>query len=217
MKSKDRVLDAIIECGIVAVVRGQSSARIHSAINAALEGGINVIEVTFTVPNALEIIRQLASSVGDNVILGAGTVLTAEMAEDAITAGAQFVVSPNTSIPVIEVAKTHEVPVFPGALTPTEVVVAWQAGADIVKIFPANVMGPAYLKDLHGPLPQVKFMPTGGVNLDTARAYLENGAVALGVGGDLINKQLMEEGRFSEITERARKFKEIISDFRKQA
>jgi len=217
MKSKDRVLDAIIECGIVAVVRGQSSARIHSAIDAALEGGINVIEVTFTVPNALEIIRQLASSVGDNVILGAGTVLTAEMAEDAITAGAQFVVSPNTSIPVIEVAKTHEVPVFPGALTPTEVVVAWQAGADIVKIFPANVMGPAYLKDLHGPLPQVKFMPTGGVNLDTARAYLENGAVALGVGGDLINKQLMEEGRFSEITERARKFKEIISDFRKQA
>jgi len=217
MKSKDRVLDAIIECGIVAVVRGQSSARIHSAIDAALEGGINVIEVTFTVPNALEIIRQLASSVEDNVILGAGTVLTPEMAEDAITAGAQFVVSPNTSIPVIEVAKTHEVPVFPGALTPTEVVVAWQAGADIVKIFPANVMGPAYLKDLHGPLPQVKFMPTGGVNLDTARAYLENGAVALGVGGDLINKQLMEEGRFSEITERARKFKEIISDFRKQA
>ena len=111
-------------------------------------------------------------------------------------------------------AKSRGVPVCPGALTPTEVVTAWQAGADVIKIFPANVMGPKYLKDLHGPLPDVPFMPTGGVNLNTAREYLENGAVALGVGGDLINKQLMDEGNFAEITDRARQFRQIVTEFR---
>lgn len=215
MRSKQEILQNIIECGIVAVVRGQSSEQIYKAIEAALVGGVSVIEVTFTVPNALEIIRQLADTVSENVVLGAGTVLTPHMAREALTAGAEFIVSPNTNVQVIETAKNHDAPVFPGALTPTEVLTAWQAGADIVKIFPANAVGPTYLKDLHGPFPEIKFMPTGGVNLSTARAYLENGAVALGVGGDLINRQLMEEGRFDEITERARKFREIVLDFRK--
>ena len=211
---KKQVLDRITECGIVAIVRGQSDEKILKAIEAALAGGINVIEVTFTVPNALRIIEKLAGQVGDDVVLGAGTVLTAEMAASAIDAGAQFIVSPSTSLPVIEAAKSRGMPVFPGALTPTEVVTAWQAGADVIKIFPANVMGPKYLKDLHGPLPDVPFMPTGGVNLDTARAYLENGAVALGVGGDLINKKLMDEDNFAEITKRAKQFREIVTEFR---
>lgn len=211
---KSQVLAGILDCGIAAVVRGETDDLIMKAIDAALEGGVSVIEVTFTVPNALEIIRKLADKVGGEVILGAGTVLTPEMAADAVDAGARFIVSPSTSIATIDAAKSRDVPVFPGALTPTEVVTAWQAGADIVKIFPAGVMGPKYLKDLHGPLPQVKFMPTGGVNLDTARAYLENGAAALGIGGDLINKKLMDEGNFAEITDRARKFRQIVLEYR---
>ncbi|HUV04150.1 MAG TPA: bifunctional 4-hydroxy-2-oxoglutarate aldolase/2-dehydro-3-deoxy-phosphogluconate aldolase [Armatimonadota bacterium] len=214
MKDKQQVLDGILECGIVAVVRGTSDELIMKAIEAALDGGINVIEVAFTVPNALEIIKRLAASVSDDVILGAGTVLTPEMAADAVDASAQFIVSPNVNLATIEMAKSRGVPVFPGALTPTEIITAWQAGADMVKIFPANVMGPAYLKDLHGPFPQIKFMPTGGVNLSTARDYLENGAAALGVGGDLINRKLMEEGNFAEITNRARKFRDIVREFR---
>jgi len=214
MKDKQQVLDGIIECGIVAVVRGTSDELIMKAIEAALDGGLNVVEVAFTVPNALEIIKRLAESVSDDVILGAGTVLTPEMAADAVDAGAQFIVSPNVDLATIEMAKSRGVPVFPGALTPTEVATAWQAGADMVKIFPANVMGPAYLKDLHGPFPQIKFMPTGGVNLNTARDYLENGAAALGVGGDLINRKLMEEGNFAEIASRARKFRQIVREFR---
>jgi 2-dehydro-3-deoxyphosphogluconate aldolase/(4S)-4-hydroxy-2-oxoglutarate aldolase len=211
---KKQVLERIIECGIVAIVRGQSDDLILKAIEAALAGGINVIEVTFTVPNALRIIEKLAGQLSSDVVLGAGTVLSPEKAASAIDAGAQFIVSPNTDVSVIETAKSRGVLSCPGALTPTEVVTAWQAGADVIKIFPASVMGPKYLKDLHGPLPDIPFMPTGGVNLSTAREYLENGAVALGVGGDLINKKLMDEGNFAEITNRARQFKHIINDFR---
>ena len=214
MKDKDQVLAGILDCGIAAVVRGTSDELIMKAIEAALDGGVNVIEVTFTVPNALEIIERLAAKVSEDVILGAGTVLTAEMAANALDAGAQFIVSPSTSLATIEMAKSRGVPVFPGALTPTEVITAWQAGGDIIKIFPANVVGPTYLKDLHGPFPDIPFMPTGGVDLNTARSWLENGAVCLGVGGALIDKKLMAEGNFAEITNRARKFREIIEEFR---
>ena len=214
MRDKKQVVDGIVGCGIMAVVRGRSDELISKAIEAVLEGGVNVIEVAFTVPNALEIIRRLASEVSEDVILGAGTVLTPEMASDAVQAGAEFIVSPNTNVATIEMAKSKGVPVFPGALTPTEVVTAWHAGADMVKIFPANVMGPSYLKDLHGPLPDVPFIPTGGVDLGTAREYLENGAAVLGVGGGLVNKKLMEAEDFAEIASRARKFREIIRGFR---
>lgn len=214
MRDKKQVVDGIVGCGIMAVVRGRSDELILKAIEAVLEGGVNVIEVAFTVPNALEIIRRLAGEVSEDVILGAGTVLTPEMASDAVQAGAEFIVSPNTNVATIEMAKSKGVPVFPGALTPTEVVTAWRAGADMVKIFPANVMGPSYLKDLHGPLPDVPFIPTGGVDLGTAREYLENGAAVLGVGGGLVNKKLMEAEDFAEIASRARKFREIIRGFR---
>ena len=214
MKSKQQILDGILECGIVAVVRAESGDLAHKAIEAALEGGVSVIEVTFTVPGALEIIRSLAKSLGKDAILGAGTVLAPQTATDAIEAGARFIVSPCISVPVIEAAKRKGAAVFPGALTPTEVVTAWQSGADMVKIFPANAMGPGYLKDLHGPLPQVKFMPMGGVSLNTAMDYLKCGAAALGVGGDLINKKLMAEGNFAEITARALKFRSIVQEFR---
>ena len=216
MKDKKQILDGILECGIAAVVRGQSDEQILKAVEAALEGGVNVIEVTFTVPNPLEIISKLAAKVSDDVILGAGTVLTPEMAASAVDAGAQFIVSPSTNLATIEMAKSRGVLVFPGALTPTEVITAWQAGGDIIKIFPANVMGPSYFKDLHGPFPDIPFMPTGGVDLNTAKSWLEAGAVCLGVGGALIDKKLMAEGNFAEITARARKFREIVQEFKKQ-
>jgi len=214
MRDKQQILDGILDCGIAAVVRAESAELAFQAIGAALAGGVNVIEVTFTVPGALEIIRELAAKTGDDVILGAGTVLDPETAANAVDAGARFIVSPSTNLATIEMAKSKGAAVFPGALTPTEVITAWQAGADVIKIFPANVMGPSYFKDLHGPFPYIPFMPTGGVDLTTARTWLENGAVALGVGGALIDKKLMKDGNFEEITNRARKFREIVKEFK---
>lgn len=214
MTDKKQILDGILECGIAAVVRGESEEQILRAIEAALQGGVNVIEVTFTVPNPLRIIEALAEGLSDDVILGAGTVLTPETASNAVDAGAQFIVSPSTNLETIEMAKSRGVPVFPGALTPTEVITAWQAGGDVIKIFPANVMGPSYLRDLHGPFPDIPFMPTGGVDLGTARSWLEAGAACLGVGGALIDRKLMAAGDYTEITSRARKFREIVREFR---
>ena len=211
---KKHVIDAIIECGIVAVVRAESSELALRAVEAALAGGVNAIEVTFTVPGALEVIRTLSKGVSSDVILGAGTVLDPQTALDAVDAGARFIVSPNVNLATIEAAKSKGVAVFPGAFTPTEVLTAWQAGGDIIKIFPANVVGPSYFKDLHGPFPNIPLMPTGGVDLSTARSWLEHGAVALGVGGALIDRKLLKDGNFGEITERAKKFREIVSEFR---
>ncbi|MFQ3550295.1 MAG: bifunctional 4-hydroxy-2-oxoglutarate aldolase/2-dehydro-3-deoxy-phosphogluconate aldolase [Armatimonadota bacterium] len=214
MSNKEKTLNGILECGVAAVVRAENAELASKAISAAIEGGVNVIEVTFTVPGALDIIKQLAESNIDGLILGAGTVTTPDLAEKAIDNGAEFIVSPNTNLNVIEVAKKRDVPMFPGALTPTEVFTAYSAGADIVKIFPANVMGPTYLKDIHGPFPKIPLMPTGGVDLNTAMEWLECGAVCLGVGGALINKKLMADGNFAEITSRAKKFTEIVKEFR---
>jgi 2-dehydro-3-deoxyphosphogluconate aldolase/(4S)-4-hydroxy-2-oxoglutarate aldolase len=214
MRDKKQVLEGILECGIAAVVRAESADLAFKAIEAALAGGVNVIEVTFTVPGALGIIRQLATQMTDDVILGAGTVLDPDTAVNAIGAGARFIVSPSTNLKTIEAAKSKGAAVFPGALTPTEVITAWQAGGDIIKIFPANVVGPSYFKDLHGPFPDIPLMPTGGVDLTTARTWLEHGAVCLGVGGALIDKKLMKEGNFAEITSRAKRFREIIREFR---
>ncbi len=213
---KKQVIEAVEECGIVAVIRAESADLALKAVEAAMAGGVTAIEVTFTVPGALELIRTLAKEVSDEIVLGAGTVLDAQTALNAIEAGAKFIVSPNTNVSTIEAAKSKGAAVFPGAFTPTEVITAWQAGGDIIKIFPANVVGPTYFKDLHGPFPEIPLMPTGGVDLSTARTWLEHGAVALGVGSALIDKKLMNEGNFAEITERARKFREIIVQFRSQ-
>ena len=214
MKEKKLILDAIIDCGIAAVVRAESADLAFKAVEAALAGGINVIEITFTVPGVLDIIRELARKTADGVILGAGTVLSPDNAADAIKAGAQFIVSPSTNLETIAAARSRGAAVFPGALTPTEVITAWQAGGDIIKIFPANTMGPSYLRALHGPFPEIPFMPTGGVDLDNAAAWLEAGAVALGLGATLIDKKLMAQGNFAEITNRSRKFREIVIEFR---
>jgi 2-dehydro-3-deoxyphosphogluconate aldolase/(4S)-4-hydroxy-2-oxoglutarate aldolase len=216
MRTKQETLDAVIDCGIVAVVRGESAEPVFKAIDAVMKGGVTVIEVTFTVPGALEIIRQLAKEIPDNVVLGAGTVLDAKTAWEAINAGAEFIVSPSFNAEVVHTTSSNGKAVMPGALTPTEVVTAWQAGADLVKIFPITAMGPQYLKDLHGPLPQVKFIPTGGIDLSNAADYIKAGASALGVGGSLVDKKLVAAGDWAALTDRARKFTDVVKEARGQ-
>lgn len=212
MENRQETLQRILDCGIVAVVRGESAEPVLKVIDAVRKGGVNVIEVTFTVPGALEIIRTLAKNLPEGVILGAGTVLTPELAADAISAGAQFVVSPGLNVKVIDAAHWYGKPAIPGALTPTEVVTALQAGAGAIKIFPVNVMGPGYLKDLHGPLPGVKFVPTGGIDLMNAADYVKAGAAALGVGSSLIDKKLVQAGDWDALTDRARKFVQVVEE-----
>lgn len=214
MRTKQETLQAVKDCGIVAVVRGESAEPVMKAIDAVMKGGVTIIEVTFTVPGALEIIRQLAKEIPDNVVLGAGTVLDPKTAANAIEAGAQFIVSPSLNLDVIKTVIDAGKAVMPGALTPTEVVTAWQAGADLVKIFPITSMGPGYLKDLHGPLPQVQFIPTGGIDLSNAADYIKAGAAALGVGGSLVDKKLVAAGDWAALTDRAVKFTQIVKQAR---
>jgi 2-dehydro-3-deoxyphosphogluconate aldolase/(4S)-4-hydroxy-2-oxoglutarate aldolase len=175
---------------------------------------VTVAEVTLTVPNALDIIREANRQLGDRVLLGAGTVLDSETARAAILAGAEFIVAPNLNVDVVRLCRRYDKLVMPGAFTPTEVFAAWEAGADIVKVFPADALGPAFFKAMRGPLPQVKLMPTGGVDLTTAAEYLKAGAVCLGVGGQLVDPQLVAARNFARITALARQFVEIVEKHR---
>jgi len=172
------------------------------------------MEVTFTVPRVTQVLEKVASKLGSRVLLGAGTVLDPETARAAILAGAEFIVAPSVNLEVIELCRRYSKLVMPGALTPTEVVTAWQAGADIVKIFPSELTGPKYLKALHGPLPHVRLMPTGGVNLDTAVDFLKAGACALGIGGQLVDQKAIAAGDLKKIENLARQYVEIITRFR---
>ena len=212
--SKIDDLQRVLQSGIVAVLRADDGRRLADAAEALLAGGVDVMEVTFTVPAAHRVIEQVAERLGGRVLLGAGTVLDSETARIALLSGAQFIVSPSTSPAVIELCQRYDRLVMPGALTPTEVVAAWQAGADIVKVFPSDVGGPSYLKALKGPLPQVRMMPTGGVSLETASDFLRAGACALGVGGSLVSADLLRDNDLSSIEQRARKFVEIWSQHR---
>jgi len=203
-------LDRILKSRIVAVIRADSSEKVVQIARALAEGGVDVLEVTFTVPAAHRVLEQVAAEMGDRVLLGAGTVLDSETARVALLSGARFVVSPVVDARVIEMCRRYDRLVMPGAYTPTEVLSAWQAGADMVKIFPADVGGPAYLKALHGPLPHVRLMPTGGVNLDTAAEFLAAGACALGAGGSLVEKKAVAAGDMERITSLARQFREVV-------
>lgn len=202
----ERVLRSVI----VAVIRAPSGQQLADVAQALLAGGVEVMEITFTVPRAARIIEQVADQLGDKILLGAGTVLDAETARIALLAGAEFIVSPSVNLDVIRVCRRYGKLAMPGALTPTEVVTAFEAGADIVKIFPCDVGGPAYLKSLHGPLPQIPLMPTGGVTLETAADYLKAGACALGVGGSLVESKAVTDRDFARIEEQARKFQAIV-------
>jgi 2-dehydro-3-deoxyphosphogluconate aldolase/(4S)-4-hydroxy-2-oxoglutarate aldolase len=209
--NKEQVLGTIREVGIVPVVRAESADEAARAIDAIRAGGVPVIEITLTVPGAIRLIDDLARRFGDDAVVGAGTVLDPETARACILAGARFVVSPSLNRDTIACCRRYGVPVMPGALTPTEVVTAWEAGADLVKVFPCSALGGAsYIKALKAPLPQIDLVPTGGVNLQTAADFIKAGAAALGLGADLVDLKALREGKAQEITERARKLVEIV-------
>jgi len=209
--AKGDVLKRIRDVGLIPVMRSRSKDLVRRAVAAIRQGGVTVVEITMTVPGAVDVIGELRSSLGDEMLVGAGTVLTAEAATQCIKAGAQFIVSPCTDEAVIAASRAADVVVMPGALTPTEIVHAWSFGADIVKVFPADAMGGApYLKALKGPLPHIKLVPTGGVTLKTAASFLDAGAEAVGVGGDLVDFAALEHGRDDELVSRAQEFVAIV-------
>ncbi|AMV28083.1 KHG/KDPG aldolase [Gemmata sp. SH-PL17] len=213
--SREQDLQRVTECGIVAVVRFSSPEPLVEVVKALADGGVTVAEVTFTVPNALDVIRAAKKQLGDRVLLGAGTVLDPETARAALLAGAEFIVAPNLNVDVIKVCRRYDKLVMPGAFTPTEVLTAWEAGADIVKVFPAEVVGPPFFKALRGPLPQVKLMPTGGVDLNTAPEFLKAGAVCLGVGSQMVEPKAVAAGDFARITQLAKQYAEVVKQYRK--
>ena len=209
--TKEKALTKIREVGLVPIVRvptEEDAARVAEAIVAA---GIGIAEVTMTVPGALRVMEGVAARYGDKVLLGAGTILDPETCRAAILAGAEFIVTPALDVRVIEMARRYSKPVFPGTLTPTEVVTAWQAGADMVKIFPCGpVGGPKYIKALKGPLPQIDMVPTGGVSLENAAEFIKAGAAAVAVGSELVDLKVLKEGKFEQVAETARKFVEAV-------
>lgn len=211
MMTKEQILQRLHEIAIVPVLRAPSMEAALAIAEAVAAGGVTVLEVTLTVPGAVEVIRKLAASAGDRLLVGAGTVLDPETAQACIQAGAQFIVSPALHIPTIEFCRREGIAVMPGALTPTEVLTAWQAGADVVKVFPCSAAGGAsYLKALKAPFPQIALLPTGGVSLATAADFLKAGAFAIGVGSDLVDNDAIRRGQPEIITENARKYVEIV-------
>ncbi len=205
----------ILEIGLIPVIRADSSDIAMRAVDAIRQGGISVLEITMTVPGAIRIIEDVARRFGSDAIVGAGTVLDSETARACILAGAQFIVSPALDLDTIACCRRYSIPVMPGAMTPSEVVTAWKAGADFVKIFPANALGgPSYLKALKAPLPQVELVPTGGVSLKTASDFIKAGAAALGVGTDLVDTAALRTGEYHVITTRAKQFLGIVKEAR---
>src|SRR5258708_9433071 len=209
---KQKVRERILEIGIVPVVRASSPREALLASEAVCAGGIPIVEITMTVPGALEVIRELAKDNTSKILIGAGTVLALEAAQRCRDAGAQFLVSPGLNLQTVEFAKREGKLMMAGALTPTEVMAAWEAGADFVKIFPCGQVGGAkYIKALRGPFPQVPFVPTGGVNLNSAAEFIEAGAAALAVGGECVEAGALKANKPEIIRENARKFRAIIT------
>ncbi len=213
--TRKEVLSFITEVGIVPVVRTASAESAIKAVEAIYRGGVRAAEITMTVPGAIRALEKVADQFGDKIVLGAGTVLDPETARACMLAGAEFFVTPALNLKTIEIAKRYSKVVCPGALTPTEVITAWDAGADIVKIFPCgNVGGAKYIKALKGPFPQVEMIPTGGVNLETAGDFLKAGACAVAVGGELVDAKSIKEGRYEAIEQKARQYLEVIAKAR---
>lgn len=198
------------ETGVIAVVRADDPESLIDVSRALAQGGVTAVEITFTVPGALSVIERAARELKEEVLIGAGTVLDAETARAAMLAGASYIVSPALRPDVIEICRRYDVACMPGALTPTEVLHAWELGADVVKVFPAGVGGPQYFKDLKGPFPQIEIMPTGGVNKETAPAFIKAGACAIGVGGELVGKALIAARQFDKISQNAREYVALV-------
>jgi len=212
---KSQVLERIKSIGIIPVVRASSGDEALAAVEAIKAGGLSVLEITMTVPGAVGIIEQVAKRYGDEVLVGAGTVLNAETARDCLAAGAQFIVSPALNLETIAFCRDAGCAIMPGALTPTEVVTAWSAGADMVKVFPCGALGGAsYIKSLKAPLPQIELVPTGGVSLTTAASFIEAGSAAIGVGADLVDIKAIRAGQSEKITETTRAYIEAVRNAR---
>ena len=209
-EGREAITAAIEHAGIVAVIRMKDAAPLRSVVDAIAAGGVRVLEVTMTVPGAVELIAELAPSLPGGFLLGAGTVTDAETAERVIAAGARFVVGPVLNRGVIDVCRRHDVVVAPGCFSPTEILSAWDAGADIVKVFPATVLGPGYFKDVRGPLPQVRLMPTGGVSVENAAEWIRAGAFAIGVGTALVSPKDVDARKFDAIAAKARQFVDAV-------
>jgi 2-dehydro-3-deoxyphosphogluconate aldolase / (4S)-4-hydroxy-2-oxoglutarate aldolase len=214
--SKEAQLQQVLDCGIVAVVRSQDSQQLVDVVRALADGGVTVSEITMTVPNALDVLRQARQALGDRVLLGAGTILDTETARAALLAGAEYIVAPTINVDVIRLCQRYNKLVMPGAFTPTEVLAAWEAGADIVKVFPAEIVGPAFFKAVRGPLPQIRMMPTGGVDLTTAASFLKAGACCLGIGSQLVEPAAVAARNFDRIRDLARQYVEIVKQTRAQ-
>jgi 2-dehydro-3-deoxyphosphogluconate aldolase/(4S)-4-hydroxy-2-oxoglutarate aldolase len=202
------------ETGVVAVIRVDDPSDLYEVSCALVEGGVAMVEITMTVPGALQIIESVRKKIGDGVFIGAGTVLDAVTARSAILSGADFVVGPGFDREMVDVCKLYDIPVMPGAVTPTEIITAWKAGADVVKIFPGRIGTPEFFKDISSPLPMVKLMPTGCVDLNTTPEYIRAGAVAVGVGKCMVDPKAVKARDFKTITENARKFRDLVDHAR---
>jgi 2-dehydro-3-deoxyphosphogluconate aldolase/(4S)-4-hydroxy-2-oxoglutarate aldolase len=204
-KDRSSIVRDIEACGVVAVIRLQDPAKLQAVVDALAAGGVRALEVTMTVPGAVDLIRGLVPKLSSEFLVGAGTVVDAETAERVIGAGARFVVGPALRPDVIAVGHRHGVPVMPGCFSPTEILNAWELGADIVKVFPATSLGPSFFKDVRGPMPQVKLMPTGGVTVENAGDWIRGGAVAVGVGTALLDAAAISSGNYGIITDNAKR------------
>jgi 2-dehydro-3-deoxyphosphogluconate aldolase/(4S)-4-hydroxy-2-oxoglutarate aldolase len=214
--AKQQTLASILDIGLVPIVRAPSAEMALKAAEAIYRGGIRAVEITMTVPGAIQVLGKVADQFGDKVTLGAGTVLDPETARSCILAGAEFIVTPALKVSTIEMCRRYSKAIMPGALTPTEVLTAWEAGADFVKIFPCgNVGGPKYIKALKAPLPQVEMIPTGGVNLETVGDFLKAGAAAVAVGAEMVNPKLLAEGKYDEIVHTAQQFLAAVAEARR--
>lgn len=202
-QTRAQILQAVEQSGIVAVIRVKDPGKVRGVFDAIAEGGVTVLEVTMTVPGAVELIAKLAPTLPDGLILGAGTVVDPETVARVADAGAQFVVSPVFRPAMIEACHDRGLPVMPGCFTPTEILDAWDAGADVVKVFPATTLGPGYIKDIRAPLPQIKVMPTGGVTVENAGDWIKAGAVAVGVGSALLDTKAIADGDFAVLRDKA--------------
>jgi 2-dehydro-3-deoxyphosphogluconate aldolase / (4S)-4-hydroxy-2-oxoglutarate aldolase len=212
--SKPSPAERVVSSGIVGIIRAPDGKQLVDVAQALAAGGVDVLEVTFTVPQAHRVLEQVADALGDKVLLGAGTVLDPETCRTAILAGAEFIVSPGTNVEVIRMCKRYSKLSLPGAMTPTEVITAWEHGADFVKVFPCDVLGPAHIRALRGPLPQVRMIPTGGVTLETAAEFLKAGAAALGIGSALVEPKAIAMRDFARIESLAKQYVKIVADAR---
>jgi 2-dehydro-3-deoxyphosphogluconate aldolase/(4S)-4-hydroxy-2-oxoglutarate aldolase len=215
MSDRHATLERLLQTGVVAVIRANSGKQLVEVCRALGRGGVVACEITMTTPGALEAIAAASRELGDDALIGAGSVFDGTTARAVISAGAKFVFSPVLDRESIEIAHNHGCVAVPGALSPSEIFAAWSAGADLVKVFPANHFGPQYFRDIHGPMPQVKLTPTGGVDLSTAAAWIKAGAVAVGVGSALVTKDILAGSKWDDLSALARQYIDIVAAARK--